>query len=405
MQGKGGKVTDGGHSDAQELHHRLTEFSVEHAVEAIYWMDADARLVYVNETACRMLGYVREELLSMTAHDVAHNFPPERWVRHWEKVKARGSITAETYHRASDGRLIPVEVTISYVQVEGQEYDFAFARDLTKQRQAEEALKESKEQFRSLYNNATIGLYRTTPAGQILMINPTGLRMLGFDTFEELAQRNLEEAGFEEQDARRQFRERLEREGTIEQESVWIKKDGTPIYVRESSTLSQDDNGDILYYDGSFEDITERKQAEAERARLQQEVIEAQQRALEELSTPVIPIMDRILVMPLIGSIDSLRARDITRALLVGIREHRARVVILDVTGVPIVDSGVANHLNKTIQAARLKGARTIVTGISDAVAETIVDLGIDWSTIETLSDLQTGLLAALGGMGIKLTR
>jgi DNA-binding LacI/PurR family transcriptional regulator/anti-anti-sigma regulatory factor len=141
----------------------------------------------------------------------------------------------------------------------------------------------------------------------------------------------------------------------------------------------------------------------AERERLQQEVIEAQKRALQELSTPVIPIMERVIVMPLIGSIDTLRARDITRALLAGIREHQAKVVILDITGVPIVDSGVANHLNKTIQAARLKGARTIVTGICDAVAETIVDLGIDWSGIETLFDLQKGLRAALASMGLRI--
>ena len=82
---------------------------------------------------------------------------------------------------------------------------------------------------------------------------------------------------------------------------------------------------------------------------------------------------------------------------------HRAKVVILDITGVPIVDSGVASHMNKTIQAARLKGARTIVTGISDAVAETIVDLGLDWSGIETLGDLQTGLRVALRRLGIRM--
>jgi anti-anti-sigma regulatory factor/HAMP domain-containing protein len=138
----------------------------------------------------------------------------------------------------------------------------------------------------------------------------------------------------------------------------------------------------------------------AERERLQQEVIDAQRRAIQELSAPVIPVMDRIIVMPLIGSIDSMRARDITRALLVGIREQRAKVVILDITGVPLVDSGVASHLNKTIQAARLKGAHTIVTGISDAVAETIVDLGIDWKGIDTVGDLQTGLRTALAQMG-----
>jgi rsbT co-antagonist protein RsbR len=91
------------------------------------------------------------------------------------------------------------------------------------------------------------------------------------------------------------------------------------------------------------------------------------------------------------------------RVLLAGIHQYRARVVIIDITGVPIVDSGVASHLHKTIQAARLKGARTIITGISDAVAEAVVDLGIDWGTITTLSDLQTGLVAALKSLGIEL--
>jgi anti-anti-sigma regulatory factor/HAMP domain-containing protein len=142
-----------------------------------------------------------------------------------------------------------------------------------------------------------------------------------------------------------------------------------------------------------------------ERERLQQQVIEAQQQTLLELSTPIIPVMDRILVMPLIGIIDATRAKDIMRALLAGIREQRAQVVILDITGVPVVGSGVASHLDKTIQAARLKGAHTIVTGISDAVAEAIVDLGIDWSGITTLGNLQTGLVAALDSLGIKLSK
>ena len=135
-----------------------------------------------------------------------------------------------------------------------------------------------------------------------------------------------------------------------------------------------------------------------------QEVIETQRQALKELSTPIIPVMDRIIVMPLVGSIDSMRARDLMRALLAGIRAQRAKVVILDITGVPIVDSGVAAHLDKTIQAARLKGARTIITGISDAVAEAIVDLGIDWRGVETLRDLQTGLLVALDSLGFELS-
>jgi anti-anti-sigma regulatory factor/HAMP domain-containing protein len=150
-------------------------------------------------------------------------------------------------------------------------------------------------------------------------------------------------------------------------------------------------------------EIAERERAQEESMRLQQEVIEAQKHALQELSTPIIPVMERVIVITLIGHIDSARARDITRSLLAGIREHRAKVVILDITGVPIVDSGVADHLNKTIQAARLKGAETIVTGISDAVAETIVDLGIDWSGVEISGNLQTALRAALAKMGQRI--
>jgi anti-anti-sigma regulatory factor len=132
----------------------------------------------------------------------------------------------------------------------------------------------------------------------------------------------------------------------------------------------------------------------------QEEIIQTQKRTLEELMTPIIPVVKGIIIMPLVGNIDSSRAREITRTLLAGISTYRAKVVILDVTGVSVIDSGVAEHLNKTIQAARLKGARTTITGVSDAVAETIVELGIDWREVDTLRDLQTGLVMALAGMG-----
>lgn len=174
------------------------------------------------------------------------------------------------------------------------------------------------------------------------------------------------------------------------------RKDGFPFYASLTQFPVYDTSRQLAGIGGITRDITQSKEAEAERHRLQEQIIHAQQVALRELSTPIIPIVDRIIVIPLIGAIDTNRARDITRSLLSGINRHRAKVVILDITGVAMVDSEVAGYLDKTVQAARLKGAHTIITGISDAVAETIIDLGINWSNIETLSDLQTGLTVAL---------
>jgi ribose transport system substrate-binding protein len=152
------------------------------------------------------------------------------------------------------------------------------------------------------------------------------------------------------------------------------------------------------------ESYDERQRAQEENLRLQREIIEAQQGTIQELSTPIMPVWERVIVMPLVGSIDSKRAQDMTRRLLAGIQEHRAQVVIVDITGVPIVDTGVAVHLNKTVQAARLKGARTIICGISDAVAETIVDLGIDWGDIKTAPNLQIALVDVLETLGMEST-
>ncbi len=150
----------------------------------------------------------------------------------------------------------------------------------------------------------------------------------------------------------------------------------------------------------AYHNLTAYKQAEIEQAKLHEEIIQAQQQAIQDLSTPVIPILDEIIIMPLVGNIDSIRAGEITRSLLAGIGRHKAKIVIVDITGVPLIDTGVAAYLTKAIRAAHLKGAKTIVTGISEAVAETIVDLGIDWSEITTLSDLQTGLMVALRRVG-----
>lgn len=124
-------------------------------------------------------------------------------------------------------------------------------------------------------------------------------------------------------------------------------------------------------------------------------LISDQSRSLLELSTPVIKLWDEIILLPLVGVLDTARAKQTTEQLLYAIVKHEAIVVILDVTGVPIIDTSVARHLIKTISAARMLGAETVVTGISPEAAQTLVQLGIDLSGFRTRGLLQAGVKEA----------
>ncbi|MCK9427019.1 MAG: PAS domain S-box protein, partial [Ignavibacteriaceae bacterium] len=137
--------------------------------------------------------------------------------------------------------------------------------DITEKKKAEEKLRESEERFRSLYENATIGIYRTTPDGKIEMANPALVNMLGHSSFEELSSRDLEKEGFNLLYDRKSFIEQIEKNGKIiGLESAWTSKDGTVVYIRESAKAIRDSNGKTLYYEGTVEDITEHKRAEEE---------------------------------------------------------------------------------------------------------------------------------------------
>jgi len=123
--------------------------------------------------------------------------------------------------------------------------------------------------------------------------------------------------------------------------------------------------------------------------------IREQQEAIREISTPVLPLRERLLLLPIIGAIDPPRAQQITTQLLQSIRAHRAKVVVMDITGVPTVDSAIANHLIQTVQAARLMGATVIVSGLSPEVAHALVRIGVDLSAVNTVGTLQDGIEAA----------
>jgi rsbT co-antagonist protein RsbR len=132
-------------------------------------------------------------------------------------------------------------------------------------------------------------------------------------------------------------------------------------------------------------------------------VIRDQQESIRELSTPVLQVRERLLILPIIGVLDSARAREMTEQLLDAIRANRAKVVVIDITGVATVDVTVANHLVQTVEAARLMGASAIITGLSSKIAQTLVDLGVDLSMMKTVGDLQGGLEEADRVLGYRM--
>ncbi|MGE5297089.1 MAG: PAS domain S-box protein [Solirubrobacterales bacterium] len=134
---------------------RFTQFAVDHMADAAFWMTQDARFCYVNEAACRALGYSRDELLRMTLYDIDPAFTESMWSESWRDLRTRKSRIFETVHRARDGRIYPVEIHANYLQFGGREYHCAFARDITERKQAEEALRRLNEHLESLVSKRT----------------------------------------------------------------------------------------------------------------------------------------------------------------------------------------------------------------------------------------------------------
>ena len=137
--------------------------------------------------------------------------------------------------------------------------------------------------------------------------------------------------------------------------------------------------------------------------RERERIIREQQEAIRELSTPVLQVRERLLILPIIGVIDPHRARQLTEQLLRGIRANRAKVVVIDITGVAAMDASVANHLVLTVESARLLGARVIVTGLSPEIAQTLVNIGVDLGKMNTVGDLQGGIEEAERLLGYKV--
>jgi PAS domain S-box-containing protein len=335
---------------------------VESSDYAIFGTAPDGTIISWNAAAEALFGYAASEILGK---HVSTLVPPARLGEVPQILdglrRGESFFHFETTPMRKDGTRVTVSLTISPIKSTAGEVIGAatLAHDISERKQAEEALKESEERFRGLFENATIGIYRTTPEGRILMANPALVRMLGYGNFEELATRNLEDQGYEPSYPRKLFRERMEREGEIRGlDATWTKRDGSVIFLRERGRAIRGEHGEVLYYDGLVEDVTERRQLEEQLRQAQK--MEAVGRLaaglahdFNNLLTVVIGYSD--LLMQRLSADDRLRpameeikkageqAASLTRQLLAFSRKQALQPQVLDL-------SSLLSNVDKMLQ-------------------------------------------------------
>jgi anti-anti-sigma regulatory factor len=183
--------------------------------------------------------------------------------------------------------------------------------------------------------------------------------------------------------------------GTADERAIWYQPTIFPLRNR---------SGTITHVGYIYRDVTELVE-QAGSLETAQRAIEAQESLIQELSSPVVQLWEGVVLVPLVGAIDSRRATLITEELLTAIGNHGAEIVLIDLTGVPIVDTTVANYLLMTASAARLLGAQVTFVGIRSEIAQTLVGLGVDFSQFFSRADLKSGLLWAFTRLGLRVTR
>ncbi|WP_437978974.1 PAS domain S-box protein [Sorangium sp. So ce295] len=392
--------------EIDRLHEQLgrqeerTRLILQAAGEGFHVVGMNGEILDCNPSFAGIVGYDRSELLTMNIGQIDPR-PPHEVVMVIEEIKARGSLRFLARHRHKDGHLIDVEVSSHLVQSGDEQFFSAFSRPLTEQLKREQALRESEQKFRAIFDETSMFIGLLTPQGDLIERNRTMADFTGARPGEAhggpLWQAPFWVGGAS---AGERIRECVRRAASGEPSSCEVKIHGpggrvATLDLKMKPILDTLGQSVLLIAEGY--DVTELRRAEAERAALQAQMIDAQEATIRELSTPLIPLDAGILVMPLVGRLDRVRIEQLLERLLQGVVAQRAATVILDVTGVAVVDAEIADSLIRAAQAVKLLGAEVILTGVGPEVAQTMVGIGIDLREIVTLSSLQSGLHHALG--------
>jgi rsbT co-antagonist protein RsbR len=345
----------------------------------------------------KLLGYTHEEISHMRFADFSHPDDREASILAYEKMMQgdQNNYLIKKRYMHKDGHPIWVQVAVSVIRDDAGEplYALGVVHDISAQQEAEENL----STFKTLVENAPDSIVVSTPENIVTYANAAFRELTGYDN-KDLG-RNVYDFYAHPPDELREVTDQVLSQGFWQGELTYRRKDGSTFPGQLSVFAVLDSDGQIKALARIIRDLTTQKQAEAERAMLHEQIIDAQQAALRELSTPLIPVSDKVVIMPLIGTIDTGRAQQVMETLLEGVAHHQATLAILDITGVSIVDTQVAQALIGAAQAVRLLGAQVMLTGIQPQIAQTLVHLGVDLSNIETRGSLQSGIADALRKM------
>jgi PAS domain S-box-containing protein len=392
-----------------ELLHRLEEqrrrlSDIVRNVPGVVWEawgepdEAGQRINFVSDYVEKMLGYTVDEWLSTPNFwlNIVHPEDRERAAREARvKFLSEEGGTSRFRWLRKDGRALWVEAHSAPIKDhEGRPVGMCgVTMDITGRKLAEDALRESEERYKSLLENANDIIYSHDLEGNYLAINRAGELATGYTREEILGGLNISQtiAPEHRERARQMTEQKLRDPSPTVYELDIISKDGRRLTLEVSTRLFYE-GGKPVAVEGVARDVTERKRAEDEQARLREEIIRAQESLLVELSTPLIPIKKGIVAMPLIGAMNAERASQMISALLEGVRERCPHTAIIDITGVPTVDTQVASALIDAASAVELMGTEVIITGIRGRVAQTLIGLGVDLGTIVTRRNLQSGI-------------
>jgi PAS domain S-box-containing protein len=241
--------------EAAESALRFTQFYLDRSRDCVIFSNREARILYVNQAVCRTLGYSREQLLTMTIHDIDPMFPAECWPAHWEELRERGSFMFESIHRTREGRDISVEISVNYLEFNGQAYDCAIVRDITPRKQQQAALQRSEEKYRNLFDNSLVGIFCTRiEDGLILEANQRLVEMLGYSCAAEVVERKFATDFYVNPSDRDRMLAELQAKGEVHNFKTQIRqRDSSIIWVLFSARLNQLEN----YLEGVAIDISQ----------------------------------------------------------------------------------------------------------------------------------------------------